>query len=330
MPRRTRILALLFVVLAGCERVDESQARREPVVPATVPAQPLAPLPAPPPAPATSPAPAVGISAPRPLATVRPQPARRSARKLTEAELPKPPSVEPAAYERWYAALEPGVRAQLDAFCRRDGLSYHVECGGIGPYHIPRPPSLVVSGGMEEYDRWLASLTARQHRYFVHWCKESTDEDVLYSTLCGGTPLVVQLDPATPIELAAPGIDGVNAARTPWLVFDRNGDGAITIDELFGDATPLADGTYATNGFAALAQYDANGDGVIDARDPIFARLALWDRTTLTPLASQVARIELANHREPRCNRFGCAGERSLLTTIAGTRGAVVDVYLRR
>jgi hypothetical protein len=152
----------------------------------------------------------------------------------------------------------------------------------------------------------------------------------MFSDLCGGTPLVVQLDPATPIELTAPGVAGVNAAQTPWLVLDRNGDGAITIDELFGDATPLADGTPAKNGFAALAQYDANHDGVIDAGDPIFAQLALWDGAALTPLASRVARIELANHREPRCNRFGCEGERSLLVTTAGTRGAVVDVYLRR
>jgi hypothetical protein len=46
---------------------------------------------------------------------------------------------------------------------------------------------------------------------------------------------------------------------------------------LFGQATPLVglEGT-AADGFQALAQYDCNADGVIDAQDPVFARLRLW------------------------------------------------------
>ena len=54
------------------------------------------------------------------------------------------------------------------------------------------------------------------------------------------------------------------------------------IDELFGNHTLGPDhveGTeeeYAANGYAALAKYDANGDGFIDAQDPIFAKLRLW------------------------------------------------------
>lgn len=77
--------------------------------------------------------------------------------------------------------------------------------------------------------------------------------------------------------------DGV-LTKTGWvgkhdalLVWDRNGNGSIdTGAELFGDFTPLPNGTLAPNGFAALAALDENGDGIIDASDPAFAELKLW------------------------------------------------------
>ncbi|MFN4003781.1 MAG: peptidoglycan DD-metalloendopeptidase family protein, partial [Hylemonella sp.] len=81
--------------------------------------------------------------------------------------------------------------------------------------------------------------------------------------------------------------DGV-LTKTVWagkddalLVWDRNGNALIdTGAELFGDFTPLPNGTLAPNGFAALAALDANGDGVIDASDPAFAELKLWRDTS--------------------------------------------------
>src|SRR5262249_29717107 len=48
------------------------------------------------------------------------------------------------------------------------------------------------------------------------------------------------------------------------------------IDQLFGDNTLGPDGSFAANGFLALAKYDANGDGVINANDPIFSQLRVW------------------------------------------------------
>ena len=72
--------------------------------------------------------------------------------------------------------------------------------------------------------------------------------------------------------------------RTGWvgqgdglLAWDRSGDGLINNGaELFGTATPLADGSAAKDGFAALAELDSNSDGVINIDDVDFAALRVW------------------------------------------------------
>lgn len=64
---------------------------------------------------------------------------------------------------------------------------------------------------------------------------------------------------------------------TALLALDRNGNGRIDSGrELFGTETLLPDGTRASNGYEALAQYDLGHKGFIDAGDPIFSRLLLW------------------------------------------------------
>ena len=61
------------------------------------------------------------------------------------------------------------------------------------------------------------------------------------------------------------------------LVLDRDGNqGLDTGNELFGDYTYLPNGTRALNGFQALTFYDSNGDGRIDARDPVWSQLKVW------------------------------------------------------
>jgi hypothetical protein len=167
-----------------------------------------------------------------------------------------------------------------------------------------------------------------------------------------GTPLVVAFA-GEPVTFTQGGAFAFSAgvstpsdwptATTPWIALDRDGDGAITSGaELFGSSTVLADGRTATNGFEALAALDANHDGVIDAKDPLFASLLLWsdrdgDRRSspdeLVPLASRIVSISLDDHVVARCDaRNNCERERAPMRwrDDAGAVhvGAVIDVYL--
>ncbi len=65
-----------------------------------------------------------------------------------------------------------------------------------------------------------------------------------------------------------------------WIDFDK--DGSVGGGkELFGEASPLPDGTTAANGFEALKVFDGevlggNGDGKISERDLVWYELGLW------------------------------------------------------
>ncbi|WP_247537001.1 hypothetical protein [Ralstonia pseudosolanacearum] len=67
------------------------------------------------------------------------------------------------------------------------------------------------------------------------------------------------------------------AEGTGWLAYSPSGATTLTSEtQLFGAASLLPNGKYATDGFQALSLLDSNGDGVIDAKDPEFANLRVW------------------------------------------------------
>jgi hypothetical protein len=72
---------------------------------------------------------------------------------------------------------------------------------------------------------------------------------------------------------------------TGLLCVDPTGTGVITQADLFGN-----NGTYA-NGFQALAAYDTNGDGVINASDTDFSQLRVWIPSAGTNGVSQPSDI---------------------------------------
>jgi VCBS repeat-containing protein len=109
-------------------------------------------------------------------------------------------------------------------------------------------------------------------------------------SITGTTPLLLDLngDGVHTVGLSAGVVFDVGAdgalKRTGWvdshdglLALDLNHNGKIDNGaELFGSGTTLADGSKAKDGYAALRQYDANSDGVMDAKDAVFDNLKVW------------------------------------------------------
>ncbi len=132
-------------------------------------------------------------------------------------------------------------------------------------------------------------------------------------------------------------------AKTPWLALDRDGNGRIDDGgELFGSMTVIEGGRRAPNGFAALRELDADGDGRITPADPGFSRLLVWSdrdgdrRSTpgeLAPASTyELLSIDLDYEVDPRCDARGnCEVERAgfRFRDAAGVvrTGAVVDVH---
>ena len=136
------------------------------------------------------------------------------------------------------------------------------------------------------------------------------------------------------------------AERSGWvapgdglLVWDRNASGTIDSGrELFGSETLLPNGMKAINGFEALKAFDVNGDGVIDANDPVFAQLRVWvdaDTNARTGegelLTLEEARVKSINLAYTNSNFVDAQGNAhrqvGSYTTTDGQTRAATDVW---
>lgn len=284
-------------------------------------------------------------------------------KSLCGYDLPHAPNAG-EKYAAWYKRLSRRERGMVDGHCEELAIGSDEYCDGIGPLHIPSPPSrgramtraipeqqraIEMATEQKAWDAWYAKLTKKQRAYYEYWC---TAERGGVSELCGGTPLLIVLDGApvayTPArEESRFAIDGLSAlrtdwptARTPWIARDLDGDGVIADGrELFGSGTVLPDGQRARDGFVALAVLDDNADGVIDARDRAWSELLAWsdrdgDRrgqgAELAPLSSLVESISLRPEPGARCDDRGNCERLRANASLRGARGtgAVVDVQL--
>ncbi len=104
-------------------------------------------------------------------------------------------------------------------------------------------------------------------------------------------------------------------ADDSWLVLDRDGNGTVDDGrELFGNLTPQPFSS-ERNGFRALAVFDSNADGRLDAGDAVFPALRLWrdgnhdgvsqPGELYTLPALDVTRIHLSYKESKREDEFG-------------------------
>jgi serine-aspartate repeat-containing protein C/D/E len=122
------------------------------------------------------------------------------------------------------------------------------------------------------------------------------------------------------------------SAEDGFLAVDRDGNGKIDdIHELFG-------GTAKGAGFAKLASFDSNGDGVVDAQDADFAKLLVWqdlngdhqsDAGELMTLAQAgVASLTVGYTEQPYLDAQGNLHlERSNASMADGSSVDMTDVY---
>ena len=124
------------------------------------------------------------------------------------------------------------------------------------------------------------------------------------------------------------------------LVMDLNHDGLInTGAELFGSSTALTQGGLAKDGWQALAQYDLNTDGLIDAKDAVFKDLQVWvdansngvsEAGELTSLADVgVLSIDLKHDNAQTTQNGNVLQGFSSFTTTDGQSHQIVDAWLQ-
>ncbi|MEQ9726991.1 calcium-binding protein [Pseudomonas sp. WHRI 8822A] len=164
---------------------------------------------------------------------------------------------------------------------------------GGGNTYVLSGTTLIVNGGLtiNNYDKSQSSL----HIVLT----DEEDEDSPPPSPDGGpstggaetktSPIIIDLDgdgvETLPIgekffDLDADGLSestGWVSSDDGLLVHDRDGNGRISNGtELFGNHSLLSNGETAQNGFQALAEYDNNGDAVVDAQDASYASLQVW------------------------------------------------------
>jgi hypothetical protein len=169
---------------------------------------------------------------------------------------------------------------------------------------------------------WWWGVVTQYHTEVTTWCRP-VGCPILIDLENDGIRLTGLADPVR-FDIDADG----DADLISWtdrsegiLALDRNGNGTIDDGgELFGNATLLADGTLALNGYLALAELDSwalggNGDKFIDSADALFGSLRMWtDRDhdgisqpeELQTLAeTSIRRFELNYRRSHRTDRYG-------------------------
>ena len=152
-------------------------------------------------------------------------------------------------------------------------------------YELPLPKAVTRLGGCtwnKEITVWTLDAAGNQG---AQACKHRIHTfSPIVLDLSGGAMVstISPNDSHVKFDLDANGIQdntGWISGKSGLLAIDRNGNGKIDDgSELFGEATDLVGqpGKKAANGYAAMAQFDTNHDGVLNAQDRIWNKLVVW------------------------------------------------------
>ncbi len=155
--------------------------------------------------------------------------------------------------------------------------------------------------------------------------RQPRGKDPLVLDFEGDGPSTTGADGARPFDLQGDGDQRATSfvkGASAFLALDRDGNGRIDDgSELFGDQHGARDG------FEELAKFDANGDHIIDVKDPVYSRLELLygDGRRESLSAEGVTSISLdASAQDARTS----TGDDLLAASIAGLQGGGrVGVY---
>ncbi len=121
------------------------------------------------------------------------------------------------------------------------------------------------------------------------------------------------------------------SSTNAFLVYDRNGNGIIdNASEMFGNLTPQPPSA-KPNGFLALAEFDSNGDGIINAKDTNWSKLQVMRADfSLHSLAEYGIKAISLNYQPADARQNGNIGEfKSFVnTTDAGRVTVAYDWFL--
>jgi hypothetical protein len=187
----------------------------------------------------------------------------------------------------------------IDPVAKSGDLLYAEAQGNIVPLN---PALLVRSSSSSAWQVYASGSKGQQEAisnlYILYDVNNGTDSACAKSA----SPLVIDVSsdnaPDADLMLSSP-IDGIlfdilgansfpvpdakkqiswikNPSEYMFLALPNSSGQIVGIDQLFGNNTLGPDGKFAANGFAALAKYDLNGDGMIDSNDAIFSQLRLW------------------------------------------------------
>ena len=132
---------------------------------------------------------------------------------------------------------------------------------------------------------------------------------------------------------------GWSSPEDGFLVRDMNDDGLINDGaEMFGEATVLANGERAQDGFEALSDLDTNQDAVVDNQDEAFNSLAIWRDANTDGVTDAGELLTLAQHGIESLNLSYTESDRvdngnqlrlvSSFTKTDGSQHEMVDVWL--